>query len=292
MEEKLINGTALSNKIKDELALKIERIKTKHNKIPSLAVVIVGNDPASQIYVKNKSKACEKCGINSLKYELLESTTEKDLLKLIDELNNKEEINGILVQLPLPKHIDDKSVIKAISPKKDVDCFHVSNIGSMFVGDFDFDKSMLPCTPKGCVKLIKSVLGNNLSGKKVCVVGRSNIVGKPVAQLMLNENCTIKMVHSKTENLKDECLWADILIVAIGKPKFITEDMVKTGAVVIDVGMNRVEQGLCGDVDFDNVIEKVKYIAPVPGGVGPMTIACLMENVYNAFLEQSGFQEV
>ena len=161
------------------------------------------------------------------------------------------------------------------------------NVGSMFIGDFDFDKSMLPCTPKGCVKLIKSVLGDKLNGKKVCIVGRSNIVGKPVAQLLLNENCTVKIVHSNTENLKDECLWADILVVAIGKPKFITKDMVKNGAVVIDVGINRIEQGLCGDVDFENVVKNASRITPVPGGVGPMTIACLMENVYNAFLEQN-----
>ena len=238
MEQKIIDGKALSDKIKEEIKDKVLEITEKIGKIPCLAVIIVGNDPASEVYVKNKQKACKKCGIKSLKYELPETTTEQELIKLINELNNNDEVNGILVQLPLPKHINDKNIIKAISPKKDVDCFHELNVGSLFVGDYDFEKSMLPCTPKGCVKLIKSVIGDKLNGKKVCVVGRSNIVGKPVAQLLLNENCTVKMVHSKTENLKDECLWADILIVAIGKPKFITKDMVKDGAIVIDVGIN------------------------------------------------------
>lgn len=287
MDEKIIDGKALSEAIKKDIKDKVLKLSNEVSKVPCLAVIIVGNDPASEIYVKNKEKACKKCGIKSVKYELAEQTTEKELLELIERLNNDNNVNGILVQLPLPRHINDNSVIAAISPEKDVDCFHVSNVGRLAVGNFDFEKSMLPCTPKGCVKLIKSVLGNNLSGKKVCVVGRSNIVGKPIAQLLLGENCTIKIVHSKTENLKDECLWADILVVAIGKPKFIKKDMVKNGAVVIDVGINRVEQGLCGDVDFDDVIDKVAYITPVPGGVGPMTIACLMENVYNAFLRQN-----
>ncbi len=287
MEQKIIDGTSLSNSLKHEIKDKVLKTAEAINRIPCLAVIIVGNDPASEIYVKNKEKACKKCGIKSLKYELPENTTEKELIDLINGLNNDSDVNGILVQLPLPKHINDKNIIKSISPGKDVDCFHMLNVGSMFIGDFDFDKSMLPCTPKGCVKLIKSVLGDKLNGKKVCIVGRSNIVGKPVAQLLLNENCTVKIVHSKTENLKDECLWADILVVAIGKPKFITKDMVKNGAVVIDVGINRIEQGLCGDVDFENVVENASRITPVPGGVGPMTIACLMENVYNAFLEQN-----
>ncbi len=287
MEQKLISGVALSNQIKEELAVKISEISKKYNKIPGLAVVIVGSNPASQVYVKNKEKACEKCGIKSLKCELPENVSEKELLELIDKLNKDENINGILVQLPLPKHINEEKIMNSISAEKDVDCFNPINIGNMSIGNYDFDKSLLPCTPKGCIKLIKSVLSDKLDGKKVCVVGRSNIVGKPVAQLLLKENCTLKTVHSKTENLKNETSWADILVVAMGKPKFIKKDMVKDGAIVIDVGMNRTESGLCGDVDLDEVIDKVRNITPVPGGVGPMTVACLMENVFNAFLKQN-----
>ncbi|MDD2839587.1 MAG: tetrahydrofolate dehydrogenase/cyclohydrolase catalytic domain-containing protein [Rickettsiales bacterium] len=287
MEKKLISGTALSNQIKEDLAIKISEISKKYNKVPSLAVVIVGSDPASQLYVKNKEKACEKCGIKSLKYELPENTSEQEIVELIKKLNNDKNVNGILVQLPLPKHISEEKIMNLIFPEKDVDCFSPINIGNMFIGNYDFNKSLLPCTPKGCVKLIKSICGDNLSGKKACIVGRSNIVGKPVAQLLLKENCTIKTVHSKTENLKDETKWADILIVAMGKPKFIKNDMIKDGAIVIDVGVNRIESGLCGDADFDDIINKVSYMTPVPGGVGPMTVACLMENVFNAFLMQN-----
>ena len=286
MESKIISGTELANKIKTNLKEKIDEIKKECNKIPCLAVVIVGEDPASKIYVKNKEQACEKCGIKSLKYELPQDTPEEELLKIIEKLNNDDEVNGILVQLPLPKHINTTKIIEKINPYKDVDCFHPINIGKLFVGDFDMEKSLLPCTPKGCVKLLKST-NEDLNGKNVCVIGRSNIVGKPVAQLLLDENCTIKITHSKTQNLKEQCLWADILIVAIGKPKMITVDMIKDNAIIIDVGINRTEEGLCGDVDFANVINKVKYITPVPGGVGPMTVACLMENVYNAFLMQN-----
>ncbi len=281
----IISGTELANKIKANLKEKIDEIKNECNKIPCLAVIIVGDDPASKVYVKNKEKACEKCGIKSLKYELPQETPEEELIKIIEKLNNNDEVNGILVQLPLPKHINTTKIIEKINPYKDVDCFHPINIGKLFVGDFDIEKSLLPCTPKGCVKLIKSI-NEDLTGKNVCVIGRSNIVGKPVAQLLLDENCTVKIAHSKTKDLKEQCLWADILIVATGKPKMITADMVKDGAIIIDVGINRTEEGLCGDVDFANVISKVKYITPVPGGVGPMTVACLMENVYNAFLMQ------
>ena len=285
MESKIISGTELANKIKANLKEKIDEIKNECNKIPCLAVIIVGDDPASKVYVKNKEKACEKCGIKSLKYELPQETPEEELIRIIEKLNNNDEVNGILVQLPLPKHINTTKIIEKINPYKDVDCFHPINIGKLFVGDFDIEKSLLPCTPKGCVKLIKSI-NEDLTGKNVCVIGRSNIVGKPVAQLLLDENCTVKIAHSKTKDLKEQCLWADILIVATGKPKMITADMVKDGAIIIDVGINRTEEGLCGDVDFANVISKVKYITPVPGGVGPMTVACLMENVYNAFLMQ------
>lgn len=289
MENKIINGTELSKSIKNDLKIKIDDIKNKYNKVPCLAVILVGDNPASQVYVKNKEKACEKCGIKSLKYNLSENTTEEELVNLIDKLNKNKEVNGILVQLPLPKHISDKKIIEKINPDKDVDCFHPINVGKMFIGDFDFNKSMLPCTPKGCVKLLKSVLKEDLSGKKVCIVGRSNIVGKPISMLLLNENCTVKIVHSKTKDLKSECLWADILVVAIGKPRFIKRDMVKDNAIIIDVGINRVGDKLCGDVDFDDVVEKISYITPVPGGVGPMTVACLMENVYNAFLLQNNY---
>ncbi|HSQ97492.1 MAG TPA: bifunctional 5,10-methylenetetrahydrofolate dehydrogenase/5,10-methenyltetrahydrofolate cyclohydrolase [Rickettsiales bacterium] len=289
MENKIISGTKLSDSLKENIKEKINKISQERNKKPCLAVIIVGNNPASEIYVKNKEKDCLKCDIKSLKFELEEKTTEEELLKLIKKLNNDEEVNGILVQLPLPKHINDKKIMNAILPEKDVDCFNPINIGNIFIGNFDFDNSMLPCTPKGCVKLIKEALGNELSGKKVCIVGRSNIVGKPVAQLLLNENCTVKVVHSKTENLNEETKWADIVIVAIGKPNFLKADMIKDGAIVIDVGINRLENGLCGDADFNNILEKVSYITPVPGGVGPMTRVCLMENVFNAFLKQNNF---
>ena len=287
MEQKIINGTEIANKIKDEVRERVLKISSETRKNPCLAVIIVGEDPASQVYVKNKEKACKKCEIKSLKYELPKDTTEEELLALIKKLNEDKEVNGILVQLPLPKHIDDNKVIKALDPKKDIDCFHTINVGNLAIGDFNLEKSILPCTPKGCIKLIKSVCGS-LAGKKACIVGRSNIVGKPAAQLLLNEDCTVKIVHRKTENMEEECQWADILVVAVGKPKLIKKNMVKDGAIVIDVGINRTNNGLCGDVDFDDVIDKVGYITPVPGGVGPMTIACLMENVLNAFMLQNG----
>lgn len=287
MESKIISGINLSNTIKASLKTKIDKVKEKYNKVPRLAVIIVGKDPASIIYIKNKEKACEKCGIESLKYELSENIKEEELIKIIKDLNNNDNINGILVQLPLPKHISKKKIAETINPLKDVDCFHPVNVGKLFIGDFDFEKSILPCTPKGCIRLIKSVLKDDLSGKKICVIGRSNIVGKPLAYMLLNENCTVKIVHSKTKNLREECLWADILIIAIGKPNFINADMLKDNSIIIDVGINRTKEGLCGDVDFKNVISKVKYITPVPGGVGPMTIACLMENVFNSFLKKN-----
>lgn len=292
MEEKIINGTELSNFIKDNIKQKVSEYSATNNKSPCLAVIIVGNNPASQIYVKNKEKACNKCGIKSLKYELAENTSEKEVLDLINTLNTDNEVNGILVQLPLPPQINEKNIINSINPIKDVDCFHPINIGKVFIGDFNFNTSMLPCTPKGCVKLIKSKLGEKLDGKKVCIVGRSNIVGKPLAQLLLQENCTVKLTHSKTSNLKEETLWADILISSVGKPKIITADMVKENSTIIDVGINRVGDKLCGDTDFDNIIHKAQYITPVPGGVGPMTIACLMENVYNAFIQQNTMNQL
>ncbi|MBP5599089.1 MAG: bifunctional methylenetetrahydrofolate dehydrogenase/methenyltetrahydrofolate cyclohydrolase FolD [Lachnospiraceae bacterium] len=273
----IIDGKLTSSIIKDELKEKVEELK-KQGKTGSLAVIQVGNDPASSIYVKNKKKACEYIGIGSVSYELSESTTQEKLLDTIDELNKRSDIAGILVQLPLPKHINEDEVIKAISPKKDVDGFHVENVGALCVGEDGF----VSCTPAGVIELLKRY-NVEMSGKNCVVVGRSNIVGKPMALLMLRENATVTVCHSKTQNLKDVCKNADILIVAIGKPKFINEEYVKDGAVVIDVGIHRDENNkMCGDVDFESVKDKVSKITPVPGGVGPMTIAMLMNNCVKA----------
>ena len=273
----IIDGKLTSSTIKDELKEKVEELK-KQGKTGSLAVIQVGNDPASSIYVKNKKKACEYIGIGSVSYELSESTTQEKLLDTIDELNKRSDIAGILVQLPLPKHINEDEVIKAISPKKDVDGFHVENVGALCVGEDGF----VSCTPAGVIELLKRY-NVEMSGKNCVVVGRSNIVGKPMALLMLRENATVTVCHSKTQNLKDVCKNADILIVAIGKPKFINEEYVKDGAVVIDVGIHRDENNkMCGDVDFESVKDKVSKITPVPGGVGPMTIAMLMNNCVKA----------
>ena len=278
----ILDGKALSLKIKDELkeqttALKAEGIN------PALAVIIVGNDPASRVYVNNKKKACEYIGIISEEYALPEETTMDQLLELIDTLNGSDKINGILVQLPLPKHLDEKEVINRISPAKDVDAFHPSNVGKIMIGDYDF----LPCTPAGVMELIK-LSGIDVNGKNCVVVGRSNIVGKPQAMLLLHANGTVTICHSRTKNLKEVCLGADILVAAVGKENVITADMVKPGAVVIDVGMNRNAEGkLCGDVDFENIKDIAGAITPVPGGVGPMTIAMLMKNTLKAALVQN-----
>ena len=243
-----------------------------------LAVVIVGNNPASRIYVNNKKKACADCGIESYEYALPEETTEEELLKLVDELNNDDKIDGILVQLPLPKQIDETAIINAINPDKDVDAFHPVNVGKIMTGDYSF----LPCTPAGVMELIAST-GTEIAGKNCVVIGRSNIVGKPMAMLLLHKSGTVTICHSKTKDLKEETLRADILVAAVGVAKLVKADMVKEGAVVIDVGMNRDENGkLCGDVDFDAVSEKASFITPVPGGVGPMTIAMLMKNTLTA----------
>lgn len=245
---------------------------------PCLAVVLVGNDPASKVYVRNKKRACEECGIISSEYVLPEETTQIQLEELIDTLNDSESVDGILVQLPLPAHLDEKSVINRISVNKDVDAFHPVNVGKIMIGDYDF----LPCTPAGVMELIKES-GIDVSGKHCVVVGRSNIVGKPQAMLLLHQNGTVTICHSKTPNLKEECLRADIIVAAVGRENIITADMVKPGAVVIDVGMNRNAEGkLCGDVDFENVKDVAGAITPVPGGVGPMTIAMLMKNTVKA----------
>ena len=269
---KLIDGKRISQEIKDELKAEVAAL-AQQGKTASLAVVQVGADPASSVYVRNKKNACAYIGIGSESYELPEETTEEELLALIQELNQKEEVHGILVQLPLPAHIDEEKVILAIDPSKDVDGFHPQSAGAL-IGS----KGFLPCTPAGVIQLMKRS-GVEMEGKNCVIVGRSNIVGKPMAMLMLRENATVTVTHSRTKNLKEVCKQADILIVAIGKPKFINEEYVKEGAVVIDVGIHRLEgKKLCGDVDFDAVEPHVSAITPVPGGVGPMTIAMLMDN--------------
>ena len=277
MAAQILNGKELSIRIKEDLRKQTDELKAKGIN-PGLAVIIVGNDSASRVYVNNKKKACEECGIYSEEYALPEETTEEELLKLIDTLNNKKEIDGILVQLPLPKGIDSEKVLLSILPDKDVDAFHPVNVGKIMIGNFDF----LPCTPAGVMELIR-LTDIDVSGKECVVVGRSNIVGKPQAMLLLHSNGTVTICHSRTKNLKEVCRRADILVAAVGKAKFITADMVKEGAIVIDVGMNRDENGkLCGDVDYEEVKEVASAITPVPGGVGPMTIAMLMRNTVKA----------
>ena len=269
----IIDGKKISQDIKDELKEKVTALKDTGTEV-ALAVIQVGNDPASSVYVRNKKKACEYIGIRRLSYELPEETTEDALIELIEKLNKDETVNGILVQLPVPKHIDPDKIIRTISPEKDVDGFHPQNVGKLVIGEEGF----VSCTPAGVIQLLKRS-GIEISGKNCVVVGRSNIVGKPMALLMLRENATVTIAHSKTKNLKELCQTADILIVAIGKPQFITADYVKEGAVVIDVGIHRDENNkLCGDVRYEEVAEKASAITPVPGGVGPMTIAMLMSN--------------
>lgn len=271
---KRIDGKAISQMVKDELK---ERVKEEHIDA-TLAVIQVGNDPASTVYVGNKKKACEYIGIRSLAFELPEETKEEQLLELVGELNEREDVDGILVQLPLPSHMDEDKVIQAISPKKDVDGFHPQSVGALSIGQPGF----VSCTPAGVIQLLKRS-GVEIEGKECVIVGRSNIVGKPMALLMLRENATVTVCHSRTKDLKEVTKRADILIVAIGKPKFITKEYVKEGAVVIDVGIHRgADNKLCGDVDFENVEPITSAITPVPGGVGPMTIAMLMNNCVEA----------
>lgn len=269
-----IDGKVISQMVKDELK---ERVKQEGIEA-TLAVIQVGNDPASTVYVGNKKKACEYIGIRSLSFELPEKTKEEELLELIEELNGREDVNGILVQLPLPPHMDEDKVIQTISPKKDVDGFHPQSVGALSIGQPGF----VSCTPAGIIQLLKRS-GVEIEGKECVIIGRSNIVGKPMALLMLRENATVTICHSHTRDLKEVTKRADILIVAIGKPKFITREYVKEGAVVIDVGIHRnVDNKLCGDVDFDGVEPVTSAITPVPGGVGPMTIAMLMNNCVEA----------
>ena len=282
----IIDGKAVSKAVRERVAAETKTLKKK-GVTPGLAVIIVGEDPASQVYVRNKEKACEEVGFYSEKFALPENTTQEELNALVQKLNEREDINGILCQLPLPKHLDDKEVINLINPIKDVDAFHPVNVGAIMIGDYNF----LPCTPAGVMELIHST-GVDVCGKKAVVIGRSNIVGKPMAMLLLHENATVEITHSRTQNLSEITAGADILVAAIGKAKFVTADMVKEGAVVIDVGMNRDENGkLCGDVDFEDVKDKCSYITPVPGGVGPMTISMLMQNTLTAAKIQNSIEE-
>ncbi len=269
----VIDGKKISQEIKDELKEQVAKAKEQGKEI-SLAVIQVGADPASSVYVRNKKRACEYVGIKSLSYELSEETTQQELDDLIDELNHREDVNGILVQLPLPKHMNEKEITERISPDKDVDGFHPENVGRLSIGDDCF----VSCTPAGIIQLLKRS-NIEIAGKHCVIIGRSNIVGKPMGMLMLRENATVTICHSKTTNLKEITRQADILIVAIGKPKFITKDFLKEHCVVIDVGIHRNENNkLCGDVDYDDVFDSCDAITPVPGGVGPMTIAMLMNN--------------
>mgnify|MGYP003292893781 CR=1 FL=1 len=269
----IIDGKRISTEIKDELKAKVAQLREEGVEV-TLAVIQVGNDPASSVYVGNKKKACEYIGIRSLAYELTEETTEAELLDIIEELNGREDVNGILVQLPLPKHIDEDKVIKSISPLKDVDGFHTQSVGALCIGQPGF----VSCTPAGIIQLLKRS-NIDIAGKECVVIGRSNIVGKPMALLLLRENGTVTVAHSRTQNLQEVTKRADILVAAVGKPKMITADYVKEGAVVIDVGIHRnADNKLCGDVDYDSVAPKCSAITPVPGGVGPMTIAMLMHN--------------
>lgn len=273
----IIDGRKISDEIREEIKIEVENVKASGVN-PTLAVVLVGSNPASQVYVKHKKKACEHVGIRSVSHEVCSEITEEALLALIKDLNNDKTIHGILVQLPLPDHIDEDKVIMAIDPRKDVDGFHPMNVGNLSIGRDGF----ISCTPAGIMVLLEKT-GIEISGKKCTVIGRSNIVGKPISMLLTKANGTVTVCHSRTKNLQEECAAADILIAAIGKPKFVTKAFVKEGAVIIDVGINRLEDGkLCGDVDFDDCIDKASYVTPVPKGVGPMTITMLLKNCLKA----------
>lgn len=279
---KIIDGKAVSQQVKDELKALTAELAEEKGFVPCLAVIIVGEDPASKVYVSNKKKACEYIGYKSLEFALPEETTQSELLALIGKLNNNDTVDGILCQLPLPKHIDEETILNAINYDKDVDAFHPTNVGKIMIGNYH----MLPCTPAGVMELISST-GVSLEGKNAVVIGRSNIVGKPMSMLLLHQNATVTICHSRTQNLREICANADILVAAVGRANFVTADMVKEGAVVIDVGINRNADGkLCGDVDFENAKKKAAYITPVPGGCGPMTIAMLMKNTYNASIHR------
>lgn len=283
----IIDGKQFADSLSEKLKVEVADLLAKHGLHPCIAVVLVGDDPASHVYVRNKVKRCEQLGIKSIEHRLSDQTTEAELLDLIEQMNQDPSIHGILVQLPVPDQINDKAVLAAISPAKDVDGFHIENVGAMAVGE----NKMVPCTPLGSLMLLQDRLGD-LSGLHAVVIGRSNIVGKPMASLLLQQSCTVTIVHSRTKNIEAICRQADILVAAVGRPRFVQADWVKDGAVIIDVGINRIEENgksrLVGDVDFDAVVDKVAGITPVPGGVGPMTIACLMYNTVSAAKMQTG----
>ena len=284
---KIIDGKKIAQRLKDTLKIEIENIKEKFKLVPGLAVIQVGNVAASSVYVKAKTKAAKEVGINVIDHHLEESTNQKDLINLINQLNKNDGVNGILVQLPLPKTINEETVLNSIAPEKDADGFHPLNVGKLSISQNNDESLMIPCTPYGCLLLLRE-LNINLAGKNAVVIGRSNIVGKPMAQLLLKESCTVTTVHSKTENIERICKNADILVAAIGKPRFVDKDWVKEGAIIIDVGINRIKineekSKLVGDVLFSDVENMVHAITPVPGGVGPMTIACLLRNTTIAF---------
>ena len=293
VETKIIDGKAFAAKVRGDVARDVATLQAKHNITPGLAVVLVGEDPASQVYVRNKGKQTIETGMNSFEHKLPDTTTQDELLAIVDKLNNDPAVHGILVQLPLPKQIDEASVINAVLPAKDVDGFHVINTGLLATGG----DAMVPCTPLGCVMMLKDTLGN-LSGLDAVVIGRSNIVGKPMAQLLLAESCTVTIAHSRTKNIEELCARADILVAAVGRPEMVKASWIKEGAAVIDVGINRVdapEKGegktkLVGDVDFNDAQGKAGAITPVPGGVGPMTIACLLRNTVTAACRIEGVE--
>ena len=274
----IIDGKKISAVLREKLKEKVSKLKSTYNAVPGLTVILVGEDSPSQIYVKNKEKSANEVGIKSEVVRYPEKVEEKVVLDKIKELNDNNEVSGILVQLPLPKHIDKRKVIETINPSKDVDGFHPMNVGNLSSGY----ESSIPCTPLGCYLLIKNI-EKNLNGKHAVIIGRSNLNGKPMAQLLLKENCTVTITHSKTKDLKAECARADIIIAAVGRPKLVKADWVKKDAIVIDVGINKTDSGLVGDVDFDEVSKVAKAITPVPGGVGPMTIACLLSNTVECF---------
>ena len=283
----IIDGKAFAKGLREQIASQVSSLKNNHGLTPGLAVVLVGEDPASQVYVRNKARQTEEVGMNSSEYRLDADTSREKLMDLIDTLNKDDSVHGILVQLPLPDHLDDKEVINAINVDKDVDGFHILNVGRLSIGE----DSLLPCTPSGCIMMLRDELGD-LSGLNAVVVGRSNIVGKPMLQLLLNENCTVTVAHSRTKNLAEVCRGADILVAAVGRPEMIKGDWVKPGATVIDVGINRIETNegknkLVGDVEFSTVEPVAGAITPVPGGVGPMTIACLLNNTVIAAKRQN-----
>ncbi len=286
----IIDGKLFAEGLRAKLAEQIAVLKQEHGITPGLTVVLVGEDPASQVYVRNKQKFAEECGMNSVTIKKDAETTQEELLALIQELNNDASVHGILVQLPLPKHIHEQTVLQAILPEKDVDGFHPVNVGRLSIGE----ASLVPCTPLGSLLLLKDKLGS-LSGKRAVIVGRSNIVGKPMLQLLLKESCTVTIAHSRTVDLPSVCREADIIVAAVGQPRLIKADWVKEGATVIDVGINRIEENgknrLVGDVDYDEVAPKAEFITPVPGGVGPMTIACLLRNTLSATCMQHGIAD-